>query len=784
MLNKPDRTIENLDKARCTGCGACFNRCPKSAISMEYDPEGFIFPYVSHKKCINCGLCMKACPELNVERTEKLIHEEDECYAVMADDALRRKSSSGGMFTLLAERILEQGGAVCGAEYANDYMSVQHTVVYKKEDLDSLRGSKYVQSDIKDTYKKIEELLKTGRKVLFVGCPCQVAGLYSFLGGDQEGLYTADLVCHGSNSVTAYRSFIHEVTHGKDIKEVNFRDKRVYGWSTPTTVYFKDGTVYNAAWNESKWNDGFLQGIINRLCCGKCRYAQRKRIGDITLGDFWQIHRYKEYLNDWKGTSLVLVNTPKGQKIFMDVSARMKLYEKVPLDFACQYNGQLTHPNKTHPGRRFFFHHLEKDGYHKSLWYGKKYRYDVGLVGWWFAANYGSVLTYFALGKILEDMDLLAIMVRIPQKNNRPWEPITEKNIAFMQKYFPVTKPRKYGELAECNGFCDSFMLGSDQLWVQSYTKLVGYTFFLDFPDDSKRKIAYATSLGYDKYNGTDEEKSVAEAYLKVFDAISVRESSGVDICKNDFHVGAVRKLDPVFVCDIRHYDLLAENADIETPERYLLCYILDPSEEKKQAVRYLEKKLGLKAIVILDMKTYDNAVRVWGTDNVVPNGSMENFIKLIKNCSFLVSDSHHGICFGLIYHKNFICMANRLRGYARFTSLFDLLDIREHMVDDANEIIGCKTLLEPVDYAKVDAILAGEKQEAIKWLKDALTSERKKKDSQQQLLVRSLNTLHQKEIENGKQKQEIDRLNKEINSLRGGGALRRRETGQRRRAC
>ena len=767
----PDKTIENLDRAKCTGCGACYNKCPECAIKMEYDSEGFLFPYVLHESCINCGLCMKVCPELNIERTENLIHEEGECYAMMADDELRMKSSSGGMFTLLAERILEQGGAVCGAEYTSDYMGVQHSFVYKTKDLERLRSSKYVQSDTKDTYSKTEELLKAGRKVLFTGCPCQVAGLYSFLGKDYENLYTADLVCHGANSTAAYKSYITEVANGREIKEVNFRDKSVFGWSTPTTIYFKDGSVFNAAWDQSEWNNGFLKGIINRNCCAACRYAQRKRAADITLGDFWQIFRYKESLNDWKGTSLVLLNTEKGKRLFNETKSKMKLCEEAPLDFAVKYNGQLVRPNAQHPGRRFFFHHLEKDGYHKALWYGKKLHYDVGLVGWWFAANYGSVMTYFALGKILEDMDLLAIMVRIPQKNNHPWEPVTEKNVEFMQKYFPVTKPRRFGELEQCSRFCDAFMLGSDQLWVQGYVKQVGYTFFLDFPDESKRKIAYATSLGYDRYSGTDEEKSIVEAYLKTFDAISVRESSGVDICRNDFHVDAVRKLDPVFVCDTRHYDMLADNADIETPPKYLLCYILDPSEEKKKAVLYLEKMLGLKAVVILDMKTYERAKQVWGMDNVMPNGSIENFIKLIKNCSFLVSDSHHGICFGLIYHKNFICIANRSRGYARFTSLFDLLGIRKHMVDSADEIVGSKALLESVDYEKVDSVLRREKEEALIWLKEALTSERRKKDEQELLLVRSLNKLHKEELENEKLKNETDRLGKELNALKGGNA-------------
>lgn len=749
-------TVEILEKDRCTGCRACDNKCPVNAIHMSYDEEGFLYPQIDKNRCVNCEICAKVCPELNIERTEKLIHKEGRCYAVMADDELRLKSSSGGMFTLLAEDILKNGGIVCGATYTEDYMAVQHIIVDDRDNLNKLRGSKYVQSDIKDTYQKIEKSIKDGRQALFTGCPCQVAGLYAYLGKDMPGLYTADLVCHAANSVTAYQSFVKEIAKGREIQEVNFRDKTIYGWSTPTTIYFKDGTVSNEAWNQSKWYVGFLQGIINRKCCDKCRYAQRNRVGDITLGDFWQIHRWDKSCNDWKGTSLVLVNSEKGQEIFEKARDRMKLCKEAPLDFAVQYNGQLVRPNKAHPGRKFFFHHLNKDGYHKSLWYGQKWRYDVGLVGWWFAANYGSVLTYFALGKILDDMDLLAIMIRIPKLDGTSWEPITEQNIKFMEKHFPVSKERSIDEIEECNRFCDSFMVGSDQLWVQSYVGLVGYTFFLDFVDINKKKIAYATSLGYSEYKGTVEQKSIAKAYLKQFDAVSVRESSGETICKDSFDIEAVRKLDPVFLCNKEHYDALAVKSKIKLEEEYLLCYILDPSEEKKEAVHFLQKTLGVKAVVVLDMKTFDASRKKWGEDNVLENVGIEEFINLIKNCKYLLSDSHHGVCFGLIYHKDFICIANKSRGYTRFESLFNLLNIREHMVDNATEILENDKLLEPINYIEVDSILEHEKKESLEWLEKELKQNKKIEDEENTLLVQTLNKLHRLERENKKLKNKL----------------------------
>ena len=747
-------SISNLSENYCTGCAACYNKCPVNAITMKYNEEGFIYPYIDDADCIHCGACYKVCTELNQSKKEELVHEEGECYAVMANDSIRAVSSSGGMFTLLAEEVLKNGGMVSGAIYTEDYQYVKHVLISSSDSLSKLRGSKYIQSEIGDIYYEISLALKEDKKVLFVGCPCQVAGLYMYLGKDYTNLCTVDLVCHGANSLAAYHSYIEEVAQGRKIKEVNFRDKSVFGWSTPTTIYFEDGSVFNAAWNESKWNDGFLKGIINRKCCSNCYYAQRRRVADITLGDFWQIHRWDKECNDWKGTSLVLVNTEKGRKIFDKVRGEMKICKKEPLDLAVQYNGQLVRPNHAHPGRRFFFHHLKKDGYHKSLWYGQKWRYDVGLVGWWFAANYGSVMTYFALGKILEDMDMLAIMIRVPKKDDGPWEEVTNNNINFMEKYFPVSKERTIDKLEECNRFCDMFMVGSDQLWVQNYIDLVGYTFFLDFVSEDKKKIAYATSLGYDSYNGTEEEKYIAGIYLQRFSDISVRESSGVDLCKRSFNVNAVRELDPVFLCDVKYYDQLAENSKINSGEEYILCYILDPTEEKKKAVYFLKEKLHLQVKVILDMKTFAKSKEKWGTDDVIENVGIEDFIKLIKCCKFMVSDSHHGICFGLIYHKNFICIANKSRGYTRFESLFNLLQIREHMVDDANEILTNEKLMDEIDYKNVDEILNKEKIKSLEWLKNALLSEKKVDiDYKSKLLVKYLNRVHQLEYENSKHK-------------------------------
>lgn len=715
-------TILDIKKEQCTGCGACYNKCPTNAIKMQYDNEGFLYPHIDKEACIDCGLCYNICPSVN----KAVLHESTpECYAVMASEDIRMKSSSGGMFTLLANYMLKKGGYICGAVYSKDYTRVEHIIVSDKDGIAKLRGSKYVQSDTGRTFSEIKTLLDSDKYVLFSGCPCQVAGLKNFLGKDYNKLLTVDLVCHGANSLTAYQSFIKECAKDRQIESVNFREKEVYGWSTPVTIKYTDNTITRQAWDKSPWYKGFLNGIINRPYCSHCEYATSKRIGDITLGDFWGIHKYNPNWNDWKGTSLVLVNTSKGKDIFEKTKSNMILCETAPLEFAQQNNGQLIRPLKAHAGRRFFFHHLNSDGYHKSLWYGQKYRYDVGLVGWWFASNYGSALTYYALGKILEDMDMLAIMVQIPKLNGTPWEPETKKTIDFISKYFPITKYRPVEQLKECNRFCDMFMLGSDQLWTKSAIDMLGYTFFLDFVDKDKKKLAFATSFGHEQFEGTKAQKQHASLLLKSFDYISVRENSGINLSKDNFDIDVKRDLDPVFICDKRHFDALAETSAANETEDYLFCYILDPTEEKQSAIQYAAHKLHLKIIAVLDMKTGERRKGEWHTGELKENASVEDFLYYIKHCKFLVTDSHHGVCFGMIYEKNFISIANHARGLTRFTHLLGMFELSNKLVYEPKQIKKDDTLFEEIDYKNVNQILMKEKNTSLERFTNALNAEK-----------------------------------------------------------
>lgn len=755
-------TIECLSKRKCTGCGACYNKCPVSAIKMEYDSEGFIFPNVT-SACINCGQCKNVCPALNPLEP----YETPEAYAVWAPDEIRLKSSSGGMFSILANYVLRNGGIVCGAAYSNDYTYVHHIWAENEEELAPLRGSKYVQSDTEQTYKEAKKFLDSGRMVLYTGCACQIAGLYKFLGKEYEKLYTADIICHGANSLTAYQSFIKEFSGGEKIAKVDFRDKIHFPWSSSQVIYLENGDVKKAKWSEGAWYKGFIDGVINRNNCSACPYARAERISDITMGDCWQVHRIDPKFDDRKGTSLVLVNSPKGKKVFEKINLDMKLCEKVPLSEMRKYNGQLNWPAPAHPSRKYFFSHLDQ-GYHKALWYGRGQRFDVGIVGWWFASNYGSCLTYYALGNVLADMGKQIILIKLPTMSGLPWDVDTKISIDFLKKFFKISNDRDFSTLHEVNHFCDAFMLGSDQMWRVDSLRLVGYSFFLDFVDKNKKKIAFSTSFGNEHFSNNVEITATASDFLKRFDAISVREKSGINTCKKEFGVDAEQILDPVFLCKKEVYERVMEDVQDKVPDKYLLCYILDPSPGKVAAARKLAEHEGLEILTILGMKEYSNAINHWNIGKVLPKVTPEQFLYYIKNCSYLLTDSHHGTCFGIIFEKQYVAFVNKGRGATRFETVADILGLRDRLFYDPVTPLISKKVFEPIDYSSVKQRLQPEIDRAMEWLHNALTCPTKQNED----TVRTIKVERDRMV-NGmshqikRLKQQNEKLQEELNKLK-----------------
>lgn len=303
--------LEDNNKYLCSGCTACKNICPQNAIEMIEDEEGFKYPVINKDLCIECGLCFKSCP--NVEKNSK--NNIIEVYgAKNKNNEERATSRSGGVFVAMSDYILENNGIIYGAKLNNDF-SVSHFRATNKEERFYLKGSKYVQSDMGDTIKKVKEDLLENKKVLFSGTACQVAGVLSAIPKNlQEKLYTCDLICHGVPSPKIYEQFLEyiEKTENKKIKEFIFRDKD-FGWETHyETFIFEDGTKKSTQY----FRNLFLSDNLLRPSCYKCNYANKNRPADITIADFWGIDEVNPQFNDNKGVSLVIINTAKGKEMF------------------------------------------------------------------------------------------------------------------------------------------------------------------------------------------------------------------------------------------------------------------------------------------------------------------------------------------------------------------------------------------------------------------------------------------------------------------------------------
>lgn len=309
---------ENFD---CCGCQACGDICPRQAITFNADDEGFWYPKVDVKKCIDCGLCEKICP---FQKKYPCVKDMPVYAAINPENEVRRRSSSGGIFSMLAEQVVRDGGVVFGATFDEEWM-VSHSVAETVDDILLFQGSKYVQSKVSGCYRNVKQYLNTGRKVLFSGTACQIAGLKGFLLKEYENLITIDVVCHGVPSPGIWLEYITKLQSKSDISYIFFRDKRNSWRHYNFTVVFSNGTELSEEHNKNIYMQGFLHDYYLRPSCHHCRVKGKECGSDITLGDFWGIEKIIPELNDDGGVSLILTHTNKGQNLIQGLS--MPLYK-------------------------------------------------------------------------------------------------------------------------------------------------------------------------------------------------------------------------------------------------------------------------------------------------------------------------------------------------------------------------------------------------------------------------------------------------------------------------
>lgn len=390
------------DKDLCTGCGVCSNVCYEKAIKMVTSEKGFLYPEVDDTLCVKCKQCIKKCP---INNQSTAVNFEQKVYAAWSNDKkLRKTSSSGGVFTLLAEYTMQQGGVVCASRFIDDFTAVQFDICENKSDLPKFQGSKYMQSSVGMIYHRARSILEEGRRLLFIGTGCQVAGLKSFLDRDYDNLLCVDLICHGVPSPLVWKNYINSLNslHGASgIESVTFRKKKPSWKVYSISVRFRNGKKYEASKTQDPYMVAFAKDYMLRLSCGHCKYACRNREGDITLADFWSYRSFDfKTRNDEKGISCVIINSNRGMKAFDAIRQQLIVVEK-SMEEAIRGNRSLIRPWSASEMASEFWDSYSQNGNNALLQFCKPYKTPKKMILDWFVQDHLWVIPKPILQKLL-----------------------------------------------------------------------------------------------------------------------------------------------------------------------------------------------------------------------------------------------------------------------------------------------------------------------------------------------------------------------------------------------
>ena len=352
---------------------------------------------------------------------------------------------------------------------------------------------------------------------------------------------------------------------------------------------------------------------------------------------------------------------------------------------------------------------------------------DVAILGLWWSCNYGSLMTYYSLYRVIQGLGYSVTMIDRP--GFAPDNPLfhTHGRRFAKENYEAITPVFGFREMRKLNAYADSFVIGSDQVWNFGISKPYQGAFFLNFLEDQKRRLSYAASFGHAGFYAPEQERLIAKGHLEKFDAISVREKDAIKITKDTFGLKATRVLDPVFLAAPEIFDELIEKSAAKNQplakEPFIATYFLDPSPAKRKVLQGLAGALDLPSVHLLDgyLEHFEKNKEALNLENTAENLQVEDWLYYIKNCHYLVTDSCHGASFAILFQKPFICIANESRGMSRFQSLGKLFGLEKRFMTEQEALQRRKKLLQPIDYAAVNKILKHERKVSTEWLAKAL---------------------------------------------------------------
>lgn len=706
----------------CTGCGACQNICPSHAIEMCVDAIEGYKPLVTKSLCIDCGKCMDVCPVL---KEDKNLHFPIEGYAGVAADGIRKKSSSGGFFSVAAQEILGVGGVVYGVGW-NDKLVAVHMKIARIEDINKLRYSKYVQSDTTNVFREVKEDLKEKKMVLFSGTPCQVDGLVRYLDAENintDNLYLIDLICGDAPSPVLWEKFLCERYKNNDRPDdYRFRDK-IHGWRVISNYLETVHDSYTDA-VEDYYLKGFLENMMFRPACEECKYRKTKP-GDITIGDFWKVQKYKPSIDGQGGVSTVLVNTEKGKRFLEKLKDDFAVFESVEVKKLMDGGGFRNNVNR---GTECFRHQI-LGGYSLKKAYeaGRDMRYDVGLVGEWCNHNYGSHLTYYALKKTLEKMGLSVLLIGPPVT----WWKYS-KNIFGDERFraLPGIEDVAYLSLDEydyeyLNARCDMFCVGSDTTFHEfqffDKKKYAG----LAWTDSGKGRIIYGGSFGTYEFNADKEKIEYLKYCFHRFDRISFRERAGVQLAKEVFDVESDYVLDPVFLLPAEEWKEHEICPNGMEDKRFGIVFFYEDNGHDEDTEQFL-KQLKVKYDCDFYYVTRSDSVR----KNSIPNVKIEELLWLVDHAEMVLTNSFHVTALSIIFNKQFYTINRIMQLPVRIPDILATCGLKNRMIMDYRYEEMDVNDSESIDYESVNCILKQCIKNSKDWLADAVKEAKNRSES------------------------------------------------------
>lgn len=693
------------ENSLCSGCGACVDICPVEAITLGQDIDGFYKPQINTDRCVDCGKCYKLCPINN----PKYKNDKDpQCWAFKGKPEIEFQSATAGGFQMIATHFIKHGGKVVGCSWTEN-LQAKHIMVENLNDLKKLFKSKYVQSYMEHIYLQVKEKLQRGTKILFCGAGCHVAGLYAVLGKDYKNLYTIDILCHYMPSIKMFKGHLDEKYGEGSIVSFDFRAKTkdVNDNNFYYSCRFKDGEERLEPHSNDLFCRAYHQAIFKGAHCKNCKFGTLPRQGDLTLGDFHRLHQSDNRFTPLRQEG-ALINNNKGAEMFNIIKEQALLCVPKGLSQLAEKNAIDIYGIRHGDNERNRVYELaESRPIDKAITDVLQNKYDIGLVSFLNASNYGSVLVNNAIYQTLKKMGKSVLLLEAAGKVYDNLKGINRHPELYKNYDIATNYDSQY-----LNNSCEMFLLGSDQLLNLSLYNDFKQFAGLRWVVGSKKKSLFGLSLGphednEKKYENTNLH-SLLHYDLSKFDVICTRGDGEAQILQKWFNiVPKYRIIDPVFLLDKDYYWGLAEKEKLK--EKYLFAYILDMDEEKQKIINWYAKKYKISVIILED-----------GEKNQNNQVAISKFLQYFRDAEFILTDSFHGSCFSVIFNKGYFTIGKINRGKARFAVL-DSLGIENRLHDDFSKAINAFSMLFDIDYEKVNKKIQIEKSKMFDALQDCV---------------------------------------------------------------